>query len=112
MPSVVNKLLGQVAPADTNPASLYSPASGVEARVNIVVVCNTTGSAATFRIFHDDTGSAWGTGKALCYDESVAANTTVKKALGIAMNDASGYLGVRSDTAGALTFTAYGTELS
>jgi hypothetical protein len=78
-----------------------------------ILVCNTTGSAVTFRLFHDDSGSTMDQSTALFYDVSIAANTTediisqVKDAgLSVAKD---GTIGIRSSTADALNFTGYGT---
>lgn len=110
MGSATNKQLGQARPADLNAASIYSPAVGVETRVTTLVICNTTGSAATYRVFHDDNGVTYDESTALYFDETVAANTTIVKSLRVDMADAAGNLAIRTDTANALTFTAYGIE--
>lgn len=113
MPTIAHKQLGQSRPPTAaTPVSLYSPATGVETRVAVLVICNTTGTLAKFRVFHDDNGTTYDQSTALYYDEEVAANTTVRKSPGIDMDDASGNLAVESDTNNALTFTAYGTEVS
>lgn len=103
------KQLGQLRPADTNAASLYSPGAGEEVTINSLVVSNTSGSAATFRIFLDDNGSTYDETTSLAWDISLPADSIYKHPGVITMNDSTGNLAVRSGTANALTFTAHGS---
>lgn len=102
--------LGQLRPADTNAASVYAPADGVQAKVAQIIICNTTGGAAAYRIFHDDDGSTYDQTTALFYDVSLAANTSEVLDMEIEMTASGGNLAVRTDTNDALTFTVYGEE--
>lgn len=102
--------LGQLRPADTNAASLYSPAANVDAVIRQIIVCNTSGAASTFRIFHDDNGTTYDQGTALFYDVAIAADETLVLDVFICMDDDTGNVAVRSGNANALTFTAYGSE--
>ncbi|KKK62744.1 hypothetical protein LCGC14_3001250, partial [marine sediment metagenome] len=43
--------LGQLRPANTTAASLYSPNAGITTIIKSIVVCNTTGIAAKLRVF-------------------------------------------------------------
>ncbi len=104
------KQLGQLRPANTTAASLYSPTSG-NTIIKSVVVCNTSGVAATFRIFADDDGTTYDETTALYWDVAIAADTTIQVDTFWAMNNSSGNLAVRTDTNNALTFTAFGTEI-
>ena len=109
--TIVAKQLGQLRPADTNAASIYSPAAGVTVRIMAIVVSNTGGNPRAFRLFHDDDGTTYDASTALYWDEALAANTTkIIAAPGIFMDDSSGNLAVRSDAANELTFTVYGIE--
>ena len=77
------------------------------------MVCNTSGSSVTYRIFHDDDGTTYDTTSALWYDKPVATKSTHKIidsnhiGGGITIS-AGGSLGIRTDSANDLTFTAYG----
>lgn len=109
MSEIREKQLGQLAPADTNAASLFSPS--VRTVVRQIIVCNTTAVAATFRIFIDNDGTTYSVATALFYDVTINGNTTVSINGYYPMDDANGNLAVRTGTANALTFTAFGAEL-
>ena len=101
------KQLGQVRPASTTAASLYSPGVGITAIIKSVWICNTTGATVLFRIFVDDDGTTYDESTALFWDVSVSGNTTVELDTFIALNDSAGNLAIRTETANALTFTAF-----
>ena len=115
MPDVKGKQLAQVRPANTTAVSAYTPPSAdIVTEIRLITVCNTTGSAATFRLFHDDNGTTYDETTALYFDKSVAANDTFSIEYteddGIWMDDDTGNLAVRTGTNSALTFTIYGVE--
>ena len=103
--------LGQLRPANTTAASLFSPTSG-EVLVKSVIVANTSGAAATFRLFHDDNGTTYDETTALAWDVNIPADSVATVELNIMMDDASGNLAVRTNTNDALTFTCYGSVVS
>jgi hypothetical protein len=105
------KTLGQVAPADTNNADVYTVPSATQAVVSSIVVCNTTSSATTFRVFQRLNGAAAGTSNAIVYDQSIPANSTTSIETKITM-DAADVLTVRSAVGNALTFTVNGSEIA
>ena len=107
-------ILGQLRPANTTAASLYSPAANVIGIVESVHVCNQTGTAATYRIFIDNDGTTYDETTALEFDKSCPANNSAQHTFppnGLPMADDAGNIGVRTGTANALTFTAWGYEL-
>lgn len=106
------KQLGQLRPANTTAASLYSPGTGVTAIVKSLYIANTTGGSVTFRIFVDDDGTTYDETTALFWDTTIAGGTTVELDTFLALNDSSGNLAVRTSSANALTFTAFGAEVS
>lgn len=109
--AIVGSQLGQLRPANTTAASVYSPAAATETQITTVVVCNTSGAAATFRIFQDDNGTTYDETTALYWDVTIAANDSVTFTdLKLFMNDSTGNLGVRTSVADALTFTVSGLE--
>jgi len=105
-----NKQLGQLRPANTDPASLYSPPADTLALLSLLIVCNVSAAEAKFRVFLDDDGTTYDQSTAIYYDRALAANRTEILALQLGMSDEAGNLAVRSDVASALTFTLYGEE--
>ena len=106
------KQLGQHRINSTTATSLYSPGASTTAIVKSVVICNQTGSADTFRLFVDDDGTTYDQTTALYYDVSITANTTIQIDTYWPMNDADGNLATQNATANALTFTAFGVEIT
>jgi glucose-6-phosphate dehydrogenase assembly protein OpcA len=105
------KILGQSAPTDTNNANLYTVPSSTEAVISTIAVANTTSTDATYRIFVRNNGATAAASNALVYDATATANTTTTISVGITL-DASDVVSVRSATANALTFHAFGTEVT
>ncbi len=109
--SPLGKQLGQLRPANTTAASLYSPATNVIAELTYLTIVNTSGATHDYRLFHDDDGTTYDETTALAWDE--ALDTNFKEFInlnGVWMADASGNFAVRSDTNDAFTFTLYGRE--
>ena len=103
-------LLAQSRPSNTTAATLYT--AGMKTEVTRIIIANTTGSAATFRLFHDDDGTTMDETTALIWDNSIATANYVDiqaylDGAGITIA-AGGSLGIRSGTGNALTFSAYG----
>ncbi len=105
------KVLGQSAPADTNNANLYTVPSSTSAVVSSIVVTNTTSLSATFRIFARIGGAAAATSNAIAYDLTLAPSSTKIFTIGITLATTD-IITVRSGTANALTFSAFGSEIS
>lgn len=112
--AIQEQQLGQLRPANTTAASLYSPASGETAIIKSIYVCNTTTAVALARVFVDDDGTTYDEGTAIAWDISIEPGQAIDvvDAGFIAMNDATGNLAVRTDTADALTFTAFGAVIT
>jgi len=109
------KQLGQLRPANTTAASIYSPPGNAVTRVENIIICNSSGSSAKFRIFHDSDGTTYDETTALFWDGILLSNTTAffgdDKFGPLYLNNTNGNIAVRTDTANALTFTIYGTEM-
>lgn len=108
----IRKQLGQLRPANTSAAALYTVASKTQAWVTSIVVSNTTGSAATYSIYNDTDGTTYSEATALAFDLSLDANSTDIWEFpdGVALPIAGGTIGVKTGTSNAITFTAYGLE--
>ena len=92
--------LAQVRPANTNAATVYTSGRSVE--ITKIILCETSGSSCTFRIFHDNDG----------YDVALAANTTLvisTEVLGAGLSVyKTGAIGFRTSVANTPTITIYG----
>ncbi len=110
-PNAAGTLLAQVRPANTTAATAYTSENKVT-EITSIIVCNTTGSPVTFRVFHDVQGTTYDQSNALWYDVSLAANaSTVLNSEspngGIFLNPGDS-LGVRVGTGNGITFSIYG----
>jgi hypothetical protein len=110
--ALTEKMLGQVAPVGTSPVSVYSPPASTRGIVKTIVVCNTSGSAAKFRLFLDDDGTTYDETTALYWDVEVSPGIPFQIDTMLAMNNVAGNLAFRSDTANALTCTVFGGEIT
>ena len=106
------KQIAQARENSTNAVSVYSPGADVTAAIKTIHVCNTTGSVVKLRLFHDDDGTTYDQSTALEYDIMIPANGSYDWDGFLAMNDQTGNLAYRSDTANALTITVYGSEIT
>lgn len=106
--------LAQVRPSNSNPVSAYSPAEGLITHITRIVICNTSGAARTYRLFHDNDGTTYNETTALAWDRALASNVTDEwptiGEAGYWMTNSSGNLAVRVDTGNGITFTFYGIE--
>jgi len=110
MPTTI-KVLGQLRPADVNPAVLYQPAVNVEGVIRNITVCNVTDNDVFFRIFIDADGTAQTEDEALFWDVILEAASTLDIEINTGLNEL-GSLSVRSDTPDGINFTAHGAEIT
>lgn len=107
---IIGSLLAQARPANTTAATAYT--ASIQTEITRIVVANTSGGAATFRIFHDDDGSTYDQTTALYYDIAAAADTTYTieaagQGTGLFVAP-TGTIGVRTSVNSAFTFSLYG----
>lgn len=105
------KVLGQSAPADTNNTNLYTVPTSTQAVISTIAIANTSSAASTFRIFVRVSGAAAATSNAFVYDAYVSAYDTTPITIGVTLS-AGDIITVRSGTANALTFHAFGSEVA
>lgn len=108
--AIAEQTLGQSRPSDTTAVSIFSPTTE-NVIIKAIVVCNTTDTEATFRIFLDDDGTTYDESTALFWDATIAGNKTVQIDTYYAMNNVDGNLAVRTGTNSAITFTVFGATL-
>lgn len=105
------KVLGQNAPSGTTNADLYTVGSGKSAVVSTLSITNVTASSSTARVFVRVAGTAASVANAIVYDAAVAANSTLAMTLGLTLA-ATDVVTVQTSVANALTFQAFGSEIS
>jgi hypothetical protein len=105
------KILGQVQPGTTSNENIYTVPASTEAIVSTIVVANTGGTDSTFRIFVRQNGAAAASSNAIAFDTAIPANSQAAFSLGITL-DAADVITVQASTSSAVTFTAFGSELS
>lgn len=105
------KILGQVAPTTTSDADLYTVPAATQTVVSTISVTNDTAAASTFRIYLRKAGAAASATNAFYFDAPLAANSTVLITAGITLG-ATDVITVRSGAANALTFQAFGSEVT
>lgn len=105
------KILGQAAPTGTTNADLITVGALKSQIVSTLHIANTTATDATCRVFVRIAGAAAATTNAILYDATVPANGIYVLTEGITLATTD-VLTIRTGTANALTFTAFGTELS
>jgi hypothetical protein len=105
------KILGQAKPSDTSNATLYTVPASTEAIVSTLTVANVTAADQTFRLFVVGSGDSATTGNAIAYDSTLTANSFTAFTLGLTL-EAGDSIIVRTGTGDAITFQAFGTELS
>lgn len=105
------KILGQSAPANTSEATLYTVPSATQAIVSTLVIANLTGTAANATVSACIAGAATSNANTILKTVSIAASSTATFTLGIALG-AADVLRVTSGTSNALSFQAFGSEIS
>ena len=103
------KILGNALPSNTSNAALYTVPSSTSAVVSSIVVCNQTTTAATCRIGADAGGDGPATSDWIVYDVSVGPNETIAFTLGVTLATTD-KIWIRTGTASALSFAAFGQE--
>ena len=104
--------LGQARENSTNAVSVYSPGASTTAIIKTIVLCNTSGADATYRLFLDDDGTTYDESTALAWDVDLPANTTSHWDGFYAMDNSNGNLAYRSSVANAITITVFGGEVT
>lgn len=105
------KVLGQAAPADTNNADLYTVPSATQAVVSTINVANVTATDTTFSIHVRVAGAAVANSNALAKDITLGANSIFSATQGLTLG-ATDVITVQSGTADAITFQAFGSEVT
>ena len=105
------KIIGQSAPANTSNADLYTVPAATSAIVSTISITNTTATAANATVYIRKAGASAAASNALVYTQSVPAYSTVTYTNGITLATTD-VITINTATASALTFQAFGSELS
>lgn len=105
----MNRQLGQLRPANTSAASIFSPDTSGPYEAALLVITNVTTSAADASFFHDKNGTTYDETTALLFGHSIAAGDVVMIEGPFGDYEEAGNFGVQSSVADALNFTLYGT---
>ena len=105
------KVLGQVAPANTSNADLYTVPEDTQTTVSSLVVCNLTGNTPTFRVAVRPLGATVANENHIYYDKAMVANDSRFIIIGMTLSDTD-VVTVRSSAANEIAFTLFGVETS
>jgi hypothetical protein len=113
MATTTYKTLGQIAAASavaaTESAYTVGTATGTQAIVSTITICNRGTASTTYRLAVRPDGTAVSNQHYIAYDATIPANDTIALTLGITM-DKSDILGVYAGNAN-LTFNVFGCEI-
>ena len=105
------KVLGQVAPANTSNADVYTVPENTVTTVSSIVACNLTGNTPNFRIAVRPLGATVENEHYIYYGKALAANDSVFTIIGITLSD-SDVITVRSSASDEIAFTVFSVETS
>ena len=91
-------------------ATLYNTSASTTAVISSIVICNTSSSAATYRIAIMGSAGTPAATDWVVYDATIAGNDTVALTLGIALGNTK-YIRI-SSSANTVTFSAYVSEIA
>lgn len=102
--------LGQVSPAATTPASLYTVGSLRSAVISSLIICNTNATPVTYRISVRPAGAVQTTAMYIAYDVTLPANTSDTLTLGLTLATTDVVTVYASAT--NVAFSAFGSEIA
>jgi hypothetical protein len=109
--AITYKTLGQVAPANTDNADLYTVPTSTSTVVSTLHIANVTASEVAARVYVVPASGSASDANAIAKDSPIPANGFLAITTGITLG-AGDKLIVRSATGNALTFHAFGSEVN
>lgn len=109
---ISEKQLGQLRPANTTAASIYSAPASTNTSIQTINIANVTASAASYSIFHDNSGTTYDESTSLYFLISIPGRSSTQVDIFAATDNDTGNFAVQTDTANALNFTIYGAEIT
>lgn len=104
------KVLGQVAPAATTEAAIYTCPAATETVISTISICNRAATSGTFRLYIRPDNETLANKHYIVFDATVPARETVLLTIGATMN-ASDVLYCYASSAD-FSFNAFGSEIS
>lgn len=105
------KVLGQSAPANTSEATLYTVPASTQTVVSSITISNLTTTDALATINVCVNGAASSNANTILKQVDIGASSVIALTLGITIG-AADVIRVTSGTANALSFQAFGSEIS
>ena len=105
-----SRILGQ-ARGTTSFVSVYSPAVGIRAIIQSILIANTSGANADYRICIDDDGTTYDETTTIAWNVPLNDGGYTYIEIDIPMNRSTGNIAVLSVVNNAHTFTIIGEEL-
>jgi hypothetical protein len=105
------KILGQSNPTSTSVATLYTVPSATQSVISTITTTNLTTSAVNIDIYVVPSSGTAGSANAVVFEAPLAASTTQGFTLGLTMGAADS-IQVKTAAASAVTFQAFGQEIS
>ena len=104
------KVLAQSNPAATTNTDIYTVPAATAAVISTIVICNQSGSAATFNIAIRVGGASLTAAQYIAYSVAISGGDSTALTLGITMA-ATDVLTVQASSS-SLSFTAFGSQIS
>jgi hypothetical protein len=105
------KILGQVRPTGTAVADLYTVPASTEAVISTITASNVSDTASNISLFVVPAAGSASAENALVFETPLSGNTVQAFTLGLTLG-AADTLAVQSATGSAVTYQAFGSELS
>lgn len=109
--ATVHKILGQVRPAVTTVTDLYVVPASTEAVISTITATNVDGSPSNISIYVVAAAGSGSEANALVFQAELGAKTVQAFTIGITLG-AGEKIAVQSALASAVTYQAFGSELS
>ena len=107
MPHTV-KQLGQLRPADTTAASLWSPGAGEEIVMHTLFIANRSAVSADYTLYYDDDGAVFDDDSVIVPATTLTAGKTYVLQVQVSSNQSAANFGVKTSVADAINFMAFG----
>lgn len=105
------KILGQNRPGVTTIVDLYTVPASTEAVISTITASNVDGGASNISIYVVPSAGSASEANALVFQAGLGANTVQAFTIGLTLG-AGDRISVQSATASAVTYQAFGSELS